>query len=189
MKRCPWPGNDAAMLRYHDEEWGVPVHDDRTHFEFLVLESAQAGLSWRTILNRRDGYRRAYEGFDPERIAGYGPLDIERLVADSGIVRNRRKIEASVNNARRLLETAREFGSFSAYLWAFVGGSPVVGAWEEIGEIPPSTPLSDRISIDLKKRGFTFIGTTIVYSHLQATGLVNDHVKACFRFTELTGER
>ncbi len=185
--RCPWCGADPLYVRYHDEEWGVPVHDDGRHFEFLVLESAQAGLSWRTILNKRENYRRAYEGFDPQRVARYGEARLAALLADAGIVRNRRKIEASIHNAARFLEVQREYGSFDAYLWAFVGGRPLVNRWAELAQVPPRTELSDRISRDLKERGFRFVGSTIVYSHLQAVGVVNDHLGGCFRHAQLAG--
>jgi len=162
----------------------MPVHDDRTHFEFLVLESAQAGLSWLTILNKREAYRAAYDGFDPQRVARFTPKRIERMLGDPGIVRNRRKIESSVENARHFLEVAAEYESFDAYLWGFVDGRPVVNAWERLSQIPAHTPLSDAVSADLKARGFRFVGTTIVYSHLQAIGVVNDHVVDCFRYKE-----
>ena len=185
LKRCPWCGTDPLYVRYHDEEWGVPVFDDRRHFEFLVLELAQAGLSWITILRRREAYCRAYAGFDPEAVAGYNAGKIETMLQDSGLIRNRRKIEASVHNARRFIEIQERFGSFSDYLWRFVDGKPLVGRWRELSEIPASTGLSEAISRDLKQRGFQFLGPVIVYSHLQATGLVNDHLVSCFRFREL----
>ena len=187
-KRCPWCEGADLYRRYHDEEWGVPVHDDRKHFEFLVLESAQAGLSWSTILKKRESYRKAYRGFDPRIVARFGERDIERLLQDAGIVRNRLKIESSVNNAKRFLEIQGEFGSFDAYLWSFVGGAPVVNRWQNMAEIPAKTELSDRISKDLKKRGFRFVGSTIIYAHLQAVGLVNDHITSCCRYGELGGE-
>jgi DNA-3-methyladenine glycosylase I len=186
--RCPWCEGADLYRRYHDEEWGMPVHDDRKHFEFLVLESAQAGLSWSTILNKRENYRKAYRGFDPEIVARFGPRDIERLLKDGGIVRNRLKIESSIKNAKRFLEIQKEFGSFDVYLWGFVGGSPVVNRWPNLSEIPAKTELSDRISKDLKTRGFRFIGSTIIYAHLQAVGLVNDHLTSCFRYNELVGK-
>jgi DNA-3-methyladenine glycosylase I len=179
--RCPWPTGDPLMQRYHDEEWGVPVHDDRKHFEFLVLEGAQAGLSWSTILRKREGYRAAYRGFDPNVVARFTARSIARLLADPGIVRNRLKIESSVGNARAFLTVQQEFGSFDRYLWGFVDGKPVVNRWTELSHIPASTPLSDRVSKDLKQRGFRFVGTTIVYAHLQAVGVVNDHLTSCFR--------
>ena len=179
--RCPWPANDPLMLRYHDEEWGVPVHDERTHFEFLVLEGAQAGLSWTTILRKREGYRKAYRGFDPRAVARFTAKSAARLLADPGIVRNRLKVESSIGNARAFLAVQQEFGSFDRYLWGFVDGKPVVNRWTRLSQIPPSTPLSDRVSEDLKQRGFRFVGTTIVYAHLQAVGVVNDHLVSCFR--------
>lgn len=181
MERCPWCGSDPLYVRYHDEEWGAPVHDDRRHFEFLVLESAQAGLSWLTILRRRENYRRAYDGFDPEKIAAYGPAEIERLMGDAGIIRNRRKVEASIGNARAFLAVQAEFGSFDGYIWRFVDGRPLVGHWRTVEELPARTPLSDAVSADLRRRGFRFLGPVIVYSHLQATGLINDHIESCFR--------
>jgi DNA-3-methyladenine glycosylase I len=169
------------MLRYHDEEWGLPVHDDRKHFEFLVLEAAQAGLSWSTILRKREGYRSAYRGFDPAVAARFNEKSVARLLADPGIVRNRLKIESSIHNARRFLAVQEELGSFDRYLWDFVDGKPVVNRWTELSHIPANTPLSDRISKDLRQRGFRFVGTTIVYAHLQAVGVVNDHLVGCFR--------
>ena len=187
-KRCSWCEAGQLYRRYHDEEWGVPVHDDRKHFEFLVLESAQAGLSWSTILNKRENYRKAYRGFDPQTVARFGARDIQRLLSDAGIVRNRLKIESSINNAKRFLEIQREFGSFDAYLWNFVGGSPVVNRWRTLEQIPANTELSERISRDLKKRGFRFVGSTIIYAHLQAVGVVNDHLVSCFRHGELAGK-
>jgi DNA-3-methyladenine glycosylase I len=183
--RCGWASSDEALERYHDEEWGVPTHDDARHFEFLILEGAQAGLSWLTVLRKRDAYRRAYRGFDPARVARFGKRDTERLLSDAGIVRNRAKIESSINNARRFLEVQEEFGAFDAYLWGWTQGKPVVNRWRVISEIPPSSELSDQISKDLKARGFSFVGTTIIYSHLQAVGVVNDHLMSCFRWSKL----
>jgi DNA-3-methyladenine glycosylase I len=172
-------------MDYHDIEWGVPVFDDRKHFEFLVLESAQAGLSWITILNKRENYRRAYDGFDPQKVARYTEKKVERLLADPGIVRNRLKIKASINNAQRFLEVQREFGSFSDYIWGFVKGKPINGKWKTFAELPAKTELSDRIAADLKKRGFKFLGSVIMYSHMQAVGIVNDHITGCFRYREI----
>jgi DNA-3-methyladenine glycosylase I len=169
------------MLAYHDEEWGVPSHDDRHLFEMLTLEGAQAGLSWSTILHKRDGYRAAFAGFDPARVARFGARDVERLLADPGIVRNRLKVESTIENAARVLETQEEHGSLDAYLWAFVGGEPIVGAWRSLSELPAETPLSKAISKDLKKRGFRFVGPTIVYAFMQAVGMVDDHTAGCFR--------
>ena len=186
-KRCPWAEGSDLYRRYHDEEWGVPVHDDSKHFEFLVLESAQAGLSWLTILKKRENYRKVYKGFDPRVVARFGPRDIGRLLNDAGIVRNRLKIEASINNAARFLEVQSEFGSFDSYLWGFAGNRTVVNHWKTLEEIPPKTELSDAVSRDLKARGFRFIGSTIIYAHLQAVGVVNDHLVGCFRYAELTG--
>jgi len=185
MKRCEWCLSTPEYMEYHDKEWGVPVYDDRKQFEFLVLESAQAGLSWLTILRKRENYRKAYDGFDPVKVARYGEAKKQKLLADPGIVRNRLKIEASINNARLFLEMQKEFGSFSAYLWNFTGGKPVCNKWKTLAEIPATTELSDRIAADLKKRGFRFLGSTIVYAHLQATGLVNDHLISCFRYREV----
>lgn len=181
MERCSWPGADALYIKYHDEEWGVPVHDDRKHFEFLVLESAQAGLSWLTILRKRENYRAAYDNFEPEKVARYGEDKILELLENTGIIRNRCKIEASINNAQCFLEIQREYGSFDRYIWAFVDNKPVSGSYQSISDIPATSELSDRVSKDLKARGFKFLGSTIVYSHLQATGIVNDHIDACFR--------
>ncbi|MDE0291716.1 MAG: DNA-3-methyladenine glycosylase I [Candidatus Dadabacteria bacterium] len=185
MRRCPWCERSDLERAYHDEEWGVPVFSDEKQFEFLVLESAQAGLSWLTVLRKRENYRRLYDGFDPEKVARYGEKKIQELMSDSGIIRNRKKIEASINNAARFLEIRDEFGSFSDYLWGFTGGVPVTNAWEELSEIPASTELSVTVSRDLKKRGFRFMGPTIVYAHLQATGVVNDHLVSCFRYGEI----
>jgi DNA-3-methyladenine glycosylase I len=183
--RCDWClGVSDAYLAYHDEEWGLPARDDARQFEFLVLESAQAGLSWSTVLHKREGYRRAFAGFDPAKVARFNSRSVERLVGDAGIIRNRQKIVAAVGNARAFLEVQEEFGSFVNYLWGFVDGSPVVNRWRAMRQVPASTPLSDAISKDLKARGFRFVGSTIVYAHLQATGLVNDHLVSCFRHSE-----
>jgi DNA-3-methyladenine glycosylase I len=188
LTRCPWCEGADLYRRYHDEEWGAPVHDDQRHFEFLVLESAQAGLSWSTILKKRENYRKAYRGFDPRVVAGFGPRDRERLLNDAGIVRNRLKIESSINNAKRFLEVQEELGSFDNYLWGFVGGKPLVNKWKTLSEIPAKTDLSDTVSKDMKKRGFRFVGSTIIYAHLQAVGVVNDHLIGCFRYGELAGD-
>lgn len=188
MKRCPWAENDGLLTVYHDEEWGVPVHDNRKHFEFLVLEINQAGLSWKTVLNKRERYRAVYDGFDPAAVAGYGDDKISRLLGDAGIIRNRKKIEASIHNARRFLEVQKEFGSFDSFLWGFTGGKPVVNSRQNESDIPATTELSDRVSRDLKSRGFKFVGSTIVYAHLQAVGVVNDHVVGCFRYRQLTAK-
>lgn len=174
------------MLAYHDDEWGVPVHDDRRLFEFLILEGAQAGLSWSTILNKREGYRRAFEGFDPERVAGYGEREIARLLADASIVRNRLKIRSAVGNARAFLEVEAECGSFDKYLWTFAAGAPRLNRFRELSEIPATTPESDALSRDLRRRGFRFVGSTICYAFMQAVGLVNDHLVGCYRHGELS---
>ncbi|MFU0831650.1 MAG: DNA-3-methyladenine glycosylase I [Oscillospiraceae bacterium] len=181
LTRCGWCESDALYRAYHDEEWGVPVHDDQKHFEFLILESAQAGLSWITILRKREAYREAFDGFDPRKVAAYDNNKIRKLLQNPGIIRNRRKIETAVNNARRFLEVQKEFGSFDRYIWEFVGGKPIVGHYKTLDEVPSKTALSEAISRDLKKRGFQFLGPIIVYSYLQATGLVNDHLDSCFR--------
>jgi DNA-3-methyladenine glycosylase I len=183
--RCAWLGDDDLMLAYHDREWGVPMHDDRKLFEFLVLEGMQAGLSWRTILYKRENFRKAFHRFDPARIARYGEADVERLLADLGIIRNRAKILAAINNAKRFLEVRKEFKTFNRYIWAFVGGRPVCNRFKKLSDLPARTELSDAVSADMKKRGFKFVGSTIVYSHMQATGMVNDHVIDCFRHAEL----
>ncbi len=185
LTRCAWSENDELMNRYHDEEWGLPVHDDRKHFEFLVLESAQAGLSWRTVLHKRVNYREAYDNFDPRVVAGYGDEKVEELLNNPGIIRNRKKIEASINNAMRFLEVQEEFGSFDAYLWHFNDRKQVVNRWKRLEDLPARTELSDTISADMKKRGFGFVGSTIIYSHLQAVGVVNDHLVHCFRYREV----
>ena len=186
LKRCTWcEGLFDDYVRYHDEEWGVPVHDDHKHFEFLILEGAQAGLSWSTILKRREGYRKAFADFNPEVVAEYDELKYESLLQDSSIIRNRLKIKSAINNARRFLEVQKEFGSFDNYIWKFTDGKPLINAWEKMSDIPASTELSDKVSKDLKKRGFNFVGSTIIYAHLQATGIVNDHEVSCFRYKEL----
>ncbi len=186
MNRCGWARNDVA-IRYHDEEWGVPVHDDRRWFEFLILEGAQAGLSWDTILRKRQAYRLGFAGFDPATVAGFDEARIESLLADPGIVRNRLKVASAVKNAGAFLRVQNEFGGFDPYIWRFVEGSPVTNAWHDLGQIPARTPLSDTISKDLKRRGFTFVGTTICYALMQATGIVNDHLVGCFRHREVGG--
>lgn len=173
------------MVRYHDAEWGVPVHDDRLLYEFLVLEGAQAGLSWSTILNRRDGYRRAFEGLDPHRVANYGDAEVARLLEDPGIIRNRAKVRSAIANARAFLAVQGEFGSFDAYVWRYVDGTPVQNRWRSLDELPATSPISDALSKDLRARGFSFVGSTIVYAHMQATGMVNDHLVDCFRHAEL----
>ncbi len=185
-RRCGWAeGTFPDYVRYHDEEWGVPARDDRTQFEFLVLESAQAGLSWATILKRREGYRKAFAGFDPERVSRFRKARVERLLANPAIIRNRGKVEAAVNNAQRFLEVRQEFGSFSDYIWGFVGGKPLVNGWRRDDEVPATSELSAALARDLKARGFRFVGNTILYAHMQATGLVNDHLVSCFRHREV----
>ena len=183
--RCDWCGSDPLYVAYHDDEWGVPVHDDRTWFEFLLLEGAQAGLAWITILRKREAYRRAYDGFDPETIARYDERKVAELLADAGIVRNRLKVAASVTNAQAFLRVRDELGSFDAYMWGFVDGRPIQNRWRTMTELPAVTPLAETISKDLKRRGFRFVGPTIVYAHMQATGMVNDHLVGCFRHAEV----
>ena len=185
-RRCAWAGADPLMLRYHDEEWGVPLHDDRALFEFLILEGAQAGLSWSTIRRKRAAYRAAFDGFDPAAVAAYDDSKIAALLADPGIVRNRLKIAAAVTNARAFLVIQREFGSFDAYMWRFAGGAPRQNAWASLADIPARTPESDALSKDLKQRGFAFVGSTICYAHMQAVGMVNDHTTDCFRHAQLS---
>jgi DNA-3-methyladenine glycosylase I len=186
-RRCEWAGPRELDLRYHDEEWGVPVHDDRVLFEFLVLEGAQAGLSWSTILAKRDGYRRAFADFDPARVARFTTRRIERLLENPAIVRNRLKVESAVTNARAVLALQEQSGSFDTYVWGFVDGKPVQGRRRALSDVPATTVVSDALSKDLKRRGFRFVGSTIVYAFMQATGMVNDHVRSCFRYRQLGG--
>ncbi|MFZ5564547.1 MAG: DNA-3-methyladenine glycosylase I [Thermodesulfobacteriota bacterium] len=188
-KRCDWAGTDPDYIRYHDTEWGVPVHDDKKLFELLVLEGAQAGLNWLTILRKRPAYRAAFDGFDPERVARYDSRKIERLMADPGIVRNRLKITAAVTNAKAFLKVRETFGSFDAYIWSFVNGRPVVNAWKTTKQLPARTAVSEAMSRDLKKRGFAFIGPVICYAFMQSAGLVNDHLVDCFRYHEVQKKR
>ena len=185
VKRCAWAGDDPAMVAYHDQDWGVPVHEDRKLFEMLILEGAQAGLSWSTILRKREGYRNAFAEFEPERVARFSEATLERLLLDPGIVRNRLKVYSAVTNAKALLATQQAFGSFDAYLWAFVGGRPVLNRFAAMAELPARTELSDALSKDLKKRGFKFVGSTIMYAFMQSVGMVNDHVVECFRHAEI----
>lgn len=185
MNRCSWCDGNDLYVDYHDKEWGVPVYDDNKQFEFLVLESAQAGLSWLTILKRRDNYRIAYDNFDPVKVASFDEKKINELISNEGIIRNKLKINASINNARLFLDIQEEYGSFSKYLWGFVDNKQVVNTWKELSEIPANTELSDNITKDLKRRGFKFMGSTIMYAHLQAAGIVNDHVVDCFRYKEV----
>lgn len=179
--RCPWCLGFGQYIRYHDEEWGVPVHDDRVHFEFLILEGAQAGLSWSMILKKRENYRRVFAGFDPVKVARFSSAKVEKILLDPGIVRNRLKINGAVNNAKRFLEVQKEFGSFDKYIWSFVNYKPIVNKWKSLQEIAPTTKESDLLSKDLIKRGFKFVGSTVIYSHMQACGLVNDHLVECWR--------
>lgn len=181
QKRCGWTLTNELMIAYHDTEWGVPCRDDQKQFEFLVLESAQAGLSWLTVLRKRENYRKAFAGFDPVKVAKFDKAKVEVLLRDAGIIRNRMKIEAAINNAGRFLEIQREFSSFSDYLWRWVKNKPIVNKWKTLKQLPPNTALSDELAKDLKKRGFKFLGSTVLYSHLQALGLVNDHTVGCFR--------
>lgn len=185
--RCGWASNDLA-IRYHDEEWGVPVHDDRTLFEFLILEGAQAGLSWNTILNKRENYRQAFDRFDPARVASYDRRKMQQLLRNPGIVRNRLKIASAVGNAKAFLQVQEEFGSFDRYIWQFVGGKPLVNRRKSLKQVPALTAESDAMSKDLKRRGFRFVGTTICYAFMQAVGMVNDHVIDCFRYKELASK-
>jgi DNA-3-methyladenine glycosylase I len=184
--RCGWAeGQFEQYVNYHDEEWGVPVHDDRTHFEFLILEGAQAGLSWATILKRREGYRQAFADFDPEIVATYSEEKIQELLQFEGIIRNKLKVRGAVTNAQKFLDVQKEFGSFDAYIWGFVDGQPIQNAWKSMKYVPATTPESNALSKDLKKRGFKFVGSTIMYAHMQACGLVNDHTVDCFRYQEV----
>ncbi len=182
--RCEWPTSDPLLLKYHDQEWGVPVKNDRKIFEFLVLESAQAGLSWRTILRKREGYKKAFARFDPKKVARFTKRDIARLLKNPGIIRNRLKVEAAINNAKRFLEVQKEFGSFSTYMWGFVGGTPIDGKRKHLKDLPATTKEAEIFAKDLKKRGFKFLGPTVCYAHMQAVGMVNDHTIDCFRYNE-----
>ena len=183
--RCPWPGTvHQAYIDYHDHEWGVPVHDDRKQFEFLLLEGAQAGLSWWTVLNKRENYRRLFAQFDPEKVARFTTKRVEKLLADPGIIRNRLKVNAAITNAKAFLEVQEEFGSFDKYIWQFVDGQPIQNRRRRLKDLPATTPESDALSKDLKRRGFKFVGSTIVYAHMQAVGMVNDHLVSCFRHKE-----
>ena len=186
LVRCPWPGADPLYLRYHDREWGVPIYTDRRLFEFLVLEGAQAGLSWITILRKRPAYRAVFDGFNFNSIAGYRERKIKSLLRDAGIVRNELKIRSAVQNARSFIEVRREFGTFSRYMWGYTGHKPLQNSWREPEEVPARTPLSDTLSADMKHRGFRFFGSTICYAHMQAVGMVNDHLTSCFRHQELS---
>jgi DNA-3-methyladenine glycosylase I len=187
--RCPWPGDDRLMVEYHDREWGVPLHDDRTHYEFIVLDGAQAGLSWRTILYKREGYRRAFARLEPAKVARFDARKIRSLLADPGIIRNRLKIEAAITNARAFLKVQEEFGSFDHYIWRFVAGETRQNRWVKSSRVPARTAQSDAMSKDLRERGFKFVGSTICYAYMQAAGMINDHVVGCFRHPELGGAR
>ncbi|MCH7825711.1 MAG: DNA-3-methyladenine glycosylase I [Acidobacteria bacterium] len=188
-RRCAWAGDDSVTVAYHDREWGVPVHGDVALFELLTLEGAQAGLSWSTILKKRDNYRRAFAGFDPEKVGRFNSRSVARLLHDSGIVRNRLKVESTISNARAFLSVQKEFGSFDTYIWGFVDGAPWVNEFRTLADIPASTEVSNRMSKDLNKRGFRFVGSTICYALMQAAGLVNDHEVDCFRYAEISGRR
>lgn len=184
-KRCSWPGNDPLYLKYHDEEWGKPVYEDQKLFEFLILECFQAGLSWITILRKRENFRKAFDQFDFEKVAQYDEAKISELLEDKGIIRNKLKVRAAVSNAQAFIKIREEFGSFNKWIWAFTGGKPIINHFERNEDVPATTELSDRISEELKKRGFKFVGSTVVYAHMQATGMVNDHLTTCFRHSEL----
>ncbi|MEK7501953.1 MAG: DNA-3-methyladenine glycosylase I [Patescibacteria group bacterium] len=186
MNRCNWPGNDLLMIKYHDEEWGVPVHDDRLLFEYMILDAFQAGLSWRTVLYKRENFRKAFDNFNPKKIAKYGKIKYQNLLSDSGIIRNRAKINAAITNAQKFLEVQREFGSFDKYIWQFVGKKPIINKFKKLSDIPAKTRQSDEMSRDLTKRGFKFAGSTICYAFIQAAGLANDHLITCFRYKDLT---
>jgi DNA-3-methyladenine glycosylase I len=185
QKRCEWAGSDPLYIEYHDNEWGVPVHDDRKIFEMLVLEGAQAGLNWLTVLRKRENYRKAFDNFDPRKVAQYDSKKLQELLANEGIIRNNLKIHSAIQNARAFLEVQKEFGSFDAYIWQFVGGRPIRNSWKSLSELPAQTAESEAMSKDLKRRGFGFVGPTICYAHMQATGMVNDHVVTCFRYIEV----
>ena len=186
LQRCPWCGADPLYLRYHDEEWGSPLHDEQRHFEFLLLETMQAGLSWRCVLGKREAFRQAFDGFDVAKVAAYTEIKIESLLRNPGIIRNRRKIEGAVKNARAFIRTAEEFGSFDAYIWSWTQGKPLVNHWRSMVQVPSLSPLSDAVAADMKKRGFSYVGSTTIYAHLQAIGVINDHLKSCYRWKELS---
>ena len=185
-QRCDWPGSDELMIKYHDEEWGIPNHDDKKWFEYITLDTFQAGLSWSIVLNKRENFRKAFDNFDPKKIAEYDQTKVDELIQDTGIIRNKLKINATISNAKEFLEVQKEFGTFDNYIWRFVNGNPIVNQWKSIAELPASTPESDMLSKDLKSRGFKFVGTTICYAFMQSTGMVNDHLVHCFRYKELT---
>jgi DNA-3-methyladenine glycosylase I len=183
--RCPWPADDSLMIKYHDKEWGVPLHNDKKLFEFLILEGFQAGLSWRTILHKRENFRKAFDKFDYNKVAKYDKRKINSLLKDAGIVRNRLKVESAIANAKAFLQVRKVFGTFDKYIWSFVGGKSIQNKFKSLKELPARTELSDKISDDLKKRGFKFVGSTIFYAHMQATGMVNDHLVSCYRYNEI----
>ncbi len=183
--RCPWPSDDSLMIKYHDKEWGVPLHNDRKLFEFLILEGFQAGLSWRTVLHKRENFRKAFDNFDFNKVAKYDKRKINSLLKDAGIIRNKLKIEGAITNAKAFIQVRKEFGTFDKYIWGFVNGKPIQNKFKSLKELPAKTELSDKISEDLKKRGFKFVGSTIVYAHMQATGMVNDHIISCYRHKEV----
>ncbi|GAB4323845.1 MAG: DNA-3-methyladenine glycosylase I [Bacteroidales bacterium] len=189
LHRCPWTADDKLMIEYHDTEWGTPVHDDAVHFEYLLLDLFQAGLSWKTILHKRENFRQAFDGFDYKKIATYGPAKIESLMKDKGIVRNRMKIESIINNAARFIEIQHEYGSFDRYIWQFTDYKTIQNNWQQMQDIPATSPGSDRMSRDLKKRGFRFIGSTTCYAYMQGAGMVNDHITGCFRHKELSARK
>ena len=182
LPSCSWPSNDPLMIKYHDEEWGVPLHDDQKLFEFMVLDAFQAGLSWKTVLHKRENFRKAFDGFNAKKIAEYGEMDYERLLSDAGIIRNRAKILGTINNAKLFLDVQKEFGTFDSYIWQFTGGKPMANKWKSLEELPASSKESDAMSKDLKNRGFKFVGTTICYAFMQAAGMVNDHLIHCHRY-------
>ncbi|MBN2601815.1 MAG: DNA-3-methyladenine glycosylase I [Candidatus Marinimicrobia bacterium] len=188
-QRCAWPTNDQLMIEYHDKEWGVPVHDDRKLFEFMVLDAFQAGLSWSTILKKRENFRNAFDNFQPEIIAGYGQEKIDTLLQDAGIIRNKAKVNATVKNAKAFLAVQKEFGTFDQFIWQFVGNHPIVNKWKTMAEIPAKSPEAEAMSADLKKRGFGFVGPTICYAFMQAAGMVNDHEVGCFRYNEVNSKK
>lgn len=185
ITRCPWTSDDELMIKYHDKEWGVPIHNDRKLFEFLLLEGFQAGLSWKTILHKRKNFRKAFDNFDFNKIANYDKRKINSLMNDAGIIRNKMKIDAAVSNAKAFIKIRKEFGTFDNYIWSFVNYKPIVNKFKSLSELPARTELSDRISEELKKRGFKFVGSTVIYAHMQATGMVNDHLTSCFRYKQL----